>query len=361
MLRRSGWILTRLWRGLKVGAWCALGAWTAMAAYFTVPVPTWLAVLLGLIIAAVYLHALRERFSLFQWSKLSWRELPWSQASLAVTLLIASWYFGFVRPDPNQDWVPEHAQMPEVTLDGNKVHVRNVRNFTWRSESDFTEAYCDRTYDLSTLNSVYYVLSPIFNLRAVAHVWVCFGFSDGQHVAISVEARRLKNRPYGLFASMFRQFQLIYVVGDERDVVGVRGAIWGSEVRFYPANATDERKRALFTDMLRRADALGKQPEFYHLIANNCMNNVTYHVQRIADQPLPNDLMLLFTGFSDRAAYNFGFLDTQGLSFAQSRQAFRIDEWMRDTPLDETFSLRLRKQLARQVADMAAGTAQVEN
>jgi hypothetical protein len=164
----------------------------------------------------------------------------------------------------------------------------------------------------------------------------------------------VKERPYGLFRSMFRQFQLIYVVGDERDIVGLSGTIWQNEVRFYPANTTDERKRAFFVDMLKRADSLGKHPEFYHLLTNNCMNNNTYHVYRLGGRPLPSNLMLVLTGFSDRAAYNNGFIDTNGLPFEKAREVFRTDEWMRDTPLDEGFSLRLRENLARQVNEATA-------
>jgi hypothetical protein len=350
----------KLWRVLVVGAWCLLGLWAALAAYFTIPVSVWLAVLLGLGIAGLFGVALRERFFVRGRPGIPWREIRWSVAALAVTAAVAGWYFGFVTPNPNEAWIPQHDRTPVVTFEGDKVHVKNVRNFTWRTGTDFTPMYHDRVYDLNALNSMYFVKSPIFNLRPVSHVWVSCGFSDGQHVSISVEARGVKERPFGMFRSMFRQFQLIYVVGEERDVVGLRGAVWQNEVRFYPANTTDERKRALVVDMLKRADSLGKHPEFYNLIANNCMNNITYHVQRLGGRPLPSDLALLLTGFSDGAAYRYGFIDTHGLSFAQARQAFRIDEWMRHTPLDESFSLRLREQLARQVADMAAGKTQAE-
>jgi hypothetical protein len=255
-----------------------------------------------------------------------------------------------VTPYPNEDWATNHAQMPHVEIVGDKIHVNNVRNFTWRTGSDFTPGYDDRVYDLNALSSAYFVLSPIFELDAVAHVWVCFGFSDGQHVAISVEARGVKDRPYRLLASMFRQFQLIYVVGDERDVVGLRAAAWKNEVRFYPARTTHERKRALFLDMMQRAHSLEEHPEFYNLFTNNCLNNVTYHLRRLGGRPLPSDASLLLTGFSDRLAYEYGYLDTD-LPFEKAHQAFRIDEWIRSTSLDKGFSLRLRDTLKRQGAD----------
>jgi hypothetical protein len=183
--------------------------------------------------------------------------------------------------------------------------------------------------------------------QTVAHVFVCFGFSDGQHVAVSVEGRRVKGRPYRIIPSMFRQFQIIYVIGDERDVVGLRGAIWKDPVYFYPARTTNERKRAIFLDMMERAHSLEDRPEFYHLLLNNCMNNITYHLRRLGGRPLPHDLQVLLTGMSDRVAHRLGYIDTE-LPFEQARRAFRIDGWMQQTALDHGFSQRLRETLARQ-------------
>jgi hypothetical protein len=149
---------------------------------------------------------------------------------------------------------------------------------------------------------------------------------------------------------MFQQYQLIYVVGDERDVVGKRGAAWKHPVRFYPIASTNERKRALFLDMMRRANHLEYEPEFYHLLTNNCMNNVTDHVRCLGGRPLPSDLRLLLTGFSDRLAYDYGYIDTD-LPFETAREVFLIDDWMQHTTLDEGFSKRLRDMLNERVAE----------
>jgi hypothetical protein len=121
-------------------------------------------------------------------------------------------------------------------------------------------------------------------------------------------------------------------------------------VRFYPARTTPERMRALFLDMMERAHSLEEYPEFYNLFMNNCLNNITYHIRRMGGRPLPNELRLLLTGFSDWYAYKYGFLDTD-LPFEKAREAYRIDECMRDVPLDDNFSKRLREVLRRQGAD----------
>jgi hypothetical protein len=141
-------------------------------------------------------------------------------------------------------------------------------------------------------------------------------------------------------------------VGDERDVVALRGKVWQNEVRFFPVRTTKDRMRALFVDMMERAHSLEEHPEFYNLVTNNCMNNITYHIRRLGGRPLPSDWRLLFTGFSDRLAYDYGFIDTD-LPFEKAREAYRIDEWMRDAPLDDKFSVRLRETLRRQGADKA--------
>jgi len=234
-------IVAALWRVACAVAWSLLGLWTALALFYNVPLPPWAATVLALAVAFLYASAFRERLFVRGRRGNPWRETRRSLAALAVTAAVAIWYFGFIKPNPNEDWITKHARMPHVEVVGDKIYVKDVRNYTWRTPTDFTPGYEDRVYDVSALSSMYFVLSPIFDLEPVAHVWVCFGFADGQHVAVSVEARGVNGRPFGLFPSMFRQFQLIYVIGDERDVVGLRGVARKAAVRFYPARTTPDR------------------------------------------------------------------------------------------------------------------------
>jgi hypothetical protein len=338
-----------VWRGFGLLLWCLLGLWTALAVYFTVPLSPWLTAIPALGIGILYITTFRERILVDGQPRFHWRELRRTLAALAVTAVVAVWYFGFVRPDPNQHWIPKHARMPHVEIEGDKVHVKNVRNFTWRTRTDFDPIYDDRVYDVSLLDSVYFAISPIFQLEEVAHVWLCFGFSDGQHVAVSVEARLPQGGSFRFLGSMFRQFQLIYVIGDERDVVGLRGAVWQNEVRVYPARATKEAMRALFLDIMERAHSLEEHPEFYNLFTNNCLNNLTHQIRRLG-RPMPSEFRLILTGFSDRLAFEYGFLDTD-LPFEKAREIYRVDQWMQNTELDESFSQRLRETLRRQGAD----------
>ncbi|MFO0948309.1 MAG: DUF4105 domain-containing protein [Planctomycetota bacterium] len=315
-------LIVGLGRAISFTFWILLGAWVALAVYYTVPLPGWLVTALAIGIAILFVRAQRERFRFYQWFHTPWRSKRFSASALVVTLAVSIFYFGFVVPDPNVEWAPEQARHPVVEFDGDKVRISNIRNFTWRTATDFTPGWYDREYDLNKLETMYYVVVPLPMFNGVAHVFVCFGFSDGKSVAVSVEGRRMKGQRYELIPSMFRQFQLVYVVGDERDVVGIRGAVWKKPVFFYPARTTQERKRWIFVDMMKRAHSLEDHPEFYHLITNNCMNNILYHLRRLGGRPLPHDLRVLMTGLSDRVAYNLGYIDTD-LPFEKARLSHR--------------------------------------
>lgn len=350
---RMGRILQKLWKFLRACIWWGLGIWATLALFFTAPGPGWFGGVLATAVVVLFWFSSRESFSLLRWVRTPWNEKRMSTVAAVAVALVAVYYFGFVTPDPNQDWAPEHSRVPVVDIVGDKVHVRDVRNFTWRTATDFTPGFYEREYDMSAINSMYYVVAPMPIWEGVAHVFVCFGFSDGQHVAVSVEGRRVKGIPYRIIPSLFRQYQLIYVVGDERDVVGLRGAIWKKPVFFYPANTTPDRMQAIFVDMMQRAHDLEENPEFYHLITNNCMNNITDHLRCLGGRPLPHDVQLLLTGLSDRVAHRLGYIDTD-LPFEQARQAFRVDQWMQTTELDEGFSERLRARIDQQVAEQSA-------
>lgn len=323
--------------------WALLGLWAVLAIWYCSPLSKWVNLAIGIAITGAFAAS---------FGKLVWPEGRVSKRRRQVLAAfavggVALWYFGFVHPSLSIKWATDHAHMPRVEVDGRIVRVQNARNFTWRTRTDFDATFYDRTYDADKIETMYYVVAPMPTVDAIAHVMVCFAFSDGQAVTISVEGRRPQGVEYGLLPSLFRQFQLIYVIGDERDVIGVRGAVWKIPVRMYPARTTPERMRAIFLDMARRAHELEEKPEFYNLIFNNCMNNITYHLRRLGGRPLPSDLAVLLTGLSDRVAYRLGYIKTD-LPFELARRAFRVDLWMQQTSLDETFSARLRETLVRQ-------------
>jgi hypothetical protein len=262
-------------------------------------------------------------------------------AVLCVVLIIGVATWARRRPSHQRAWVGEQAVLPSVSLSDDRVHVRNVRDFTYRTGSDFTPAYRDRMYDLDRLRRVWFGLSP-FNRdwRGPAHAFLSFEFSDGQYVGVSVEARRQVGEKYSLWKGALRQYELIYVIAEERDLVGVR-VVKDDPVYLYPMRATPDQARALFVRMLRRAREVEQRPEFYNTFSNNCTTNILDPVNQIADKDIPFGLEILLPGYSDKLAHERGLIDTD-LPLEQARTRFEVNERARAAIHAPDFSVRIR-------------------
>lgn len=248
----------------------------------------------------------------------------------------------FTSPSDARDWIAEHRVLAQATIAGDTVRVRNVRSFTYVARSTFTPSYADRTYDLSKLQTVWYVLSPFSEgWRGPAHSFVSFGFSDSQFVSISVEARREVGETYGILTGLFRQFEVMYVIGDETDLVGQRAAFGDDRVYLYPIRASPEKMRAMFLSMIDRANALRTRPEFYNTATNNCTSNVVAHVNAIAPGTVAAGIRTILPGYTDEVAMRLGLIDTE-LDLATARDRFLINARARQHLGDPAFSFRIR-------------------
>jgi hypothetical protein len=246
------------------------------------------------------------------------------------------------RPTHARTWRPEQAVLPAVTLTDSLVHVRNVRDFTFRSATDFTPAYRDRTYDLRKLDRVWFVLSPFNrNWRGPAHSFLSFGFSDGQYVSVSVEARREAGENYSIVRGALRKFELMYVIGEERDVIGVRAVTQDDPVYLYPVRTTPEQARALFTAMLKRAAEIEREPVFYNTFTNNCTTNILDPVNDLLEKDIPLSLGIVLPGYSDKLAFERGLIDTD-LPLEEARKRFQVNDRARAAIHTPDFSVRIR-------------------
>jgi hypothetical protein len=248
-----------------------------------------------------------------------------------------------MSPSGDRDWIPEQAVLPEASIEGPTVRVRNVRSFAYTARASFTPRYSDRTFDLDKLTSVWYVLTP-FNesWRGPAHSFVSFGFADSQFVAISVEARREPGETYDAFTGLFNRFELMYVIGDERDLIGQRAAFDSDRVYLYPVKANRDRMRAMFVAMLERANKLRTEPEFYNTITNNCTSNVVAHVNQVAPRTVPSGIKTILPGYTDEVAHRLGLIDTD-LNLDLARERYLINARARRFLNDPQFSLRIRE------------------
>ena len=255
--------------------------------------------------------------------------------ALAVSLSLS-------HPSNDRRWAPEHAVLPHADIRGDSIRIHNVRNFSYASATDFAPRYEERAYDLSTIESVWFIVTPFSrNWRGPAHTFVSFGFADSQFVSISVEARREPGEQYAVLTGLFERFELIYVIGDERDLIGSRTAFADHDVYVYPVRAPRDKIRELFVEMLERTNGLRTHPEFYNTVTNNCTSNVVAHVNSVAPGKIPHWLKTILPGYSDEVAYSLGLIDTS-ITLAEARNRFRVNDRAKRFARRGDFSIRIR-------------------
>ena len=241
-----------------------------------------------------------------------------------IVLLLAGLAWSNVRARTDRTWSPDMALMPSAEFDGDLVHVRNIRNVRYETTEKYVVGWYDRTFDLRRLESVWYMVEPFSGMKGPAHTLVSFGFEGGDYVAISVELRREPGEHFSPVRGMLKQYELMYVVADERDVLGLRANYRHDDVYLYPVRTTPEQRRRLFVSMLERANDLRARPEFYNTLTNTCTTNIVRHVNGLAPRKVPLSYKVLLPGYSDRLAYDLGLLDTD-LPFAAARDRYRIN------------------------------------
>jgi Domain of unknown function (DUF4105) len=249
-----------------------------------------------------------------------------------------------IEPSHDRDWAPEVARLPHATIEGDLVTLHDIRNFDYRTETDFTAAYDERTFDLRKLNALDVVTSYWMG-PAIAHVFLSFGFGD-DHVAVSVEARKERAEGYSSVQGFFKRYELIYVVGDERDLIRVRTNYRRDppeDVYLYRARVPVENVRRLFLEYVRAINALGDAPRFYDTVTTNCTTTILLHT-RVNPGHLPLSWKVLLSGYAAEYAYQQGRLDTS-LPFEELRRRSRINDAARAADAAPDFSRRIRRGL----------------
>lgn len=245
------------------------------------------------------------------------------------------------QPSNDRNWIEEHRLLAHAELAGDKLRVHNVRNAEFFSYRDCLVEYDDRTYNLSKLKSVDFLMVPFNDNRALAHTMLSFGFEDGEHLGVSVEVRLEKGESYDAAVGLFGQFELIYVVADERDLIRVRTEYRNCDVLIYPTKATPEQGRRLLVDVMKRVNKLHDEPEFYDTLSNNCTTNIVRHINTLAPESVPTDFRVLLPGFADNLAYELGLIDNSK-PFEEVRRNARVNDLALRYRDDPHFSQRIR-------------------
>lgn len=247
-----------------------------------------------------------------------------------------------LAPSHDRDWIPDLAVLPYADIGDDHVIVRNIRNCAYESDSDYAVNYYDKRFELPEIRTVDFIVVPFKDTPSLAHTMLSFGFADGEHVAVSVEARLEKGEKYSPVLGELRQYELIYVVADERDVIVRRTKHRDADVFIYRTIATPEQSRELFMDVMRRVNELAEVPEFYDTLSNNCTTNIVRHLNRLRPGRIPYDIRVLLPGYSDVLAYEVGLLDTS-LPFDETRRRARVTDIANQSADSPNFSTRIRR------------------
>jgi hypothetical protein len=323
--------LRRVFEGIVALAWLGVGAWASAAIWFRagLPRPLLAGVVFAFMLAAAIgaLAVIRRRGAMA------------CGVSLGALVVFAIWYSS-VKPSNDRDWTPDVARPPVAEIDGDRVTIRNIRNFDYRSETDFDERWEERSYDLSKIDGVDLFLS-YWGSPSIAHTIVSWEFADSDPLAISIETRKEKGETYSSVRGFFREYELYYVIADERDLVGLRTNHRGEHVYLYRVRMSRDRARALLVDYLEEANRMADHPKWYNAFTHNCTTAIRKHVKHVSAGN-PWNWRVLVNGYLDELMYERGTIDTS-LPFAEMKAKSEITERAKAAEDDPAFSRKIRE------------------
>jgi len=301
--------------------------WGTLAIYYSnLPWP-WLRIVVAAIFAAFGVWAL--------WIARS-RRLRWIFAGVFLVLCV---WWASIPPSNDREWRKEVAVTANATITGDRVRIMDVRDFDYRDKNDFTVRYKEREVSLSHLTGVDFYLSFWVD-GPVGHTFLSFTFDDAPPVSISIETRPEVGEGFSPIASIFKQFELIYIVGEERDLVRVRTNYRDERVFLYHLRVSPEAARRLFLVYLERINELHDHPEWYNLFSDNCTVNIVRYANR-AGRTGRFDIRHLLNGFVDRYFYSTGLVNTS-IPFDELRRRSNITESSRAAGSGDDYWQRIR-------------------
>jgi Domain of unknown function (DUF4105) len=255
--------------------------------------------------------------------------------------IVLVWWLN-IKPSNDGDWQPDVARTAWVEIDGDRVTIHNFRNCEYRSETDYTNCWSDRTVYLSQIRAADLFLTN-WGIRWVSHPIVSFQFGDNDHVAFSIEARYKTGQAYSPFLGFFRQYGLIFVTSDERDVIRLRTNYRkDEEVYMYRAKLQPDTARAMFLTYVAYLNQLKDHPEWYNELTRNCTTTINSQLAASVNDPQPWNYQLILNGTLDELLYDRGRLVTGGLTFPELKQREHINAAAQAANQSADFSALIR-------------------
>lgn len=327
----------------NVLVWISVGVfflWAIGAIYYLLYLPPWLRIFLAaayVIAIPYYLWRIRDRSTARAWI---------AGSVLAVYLATL-----LIRPSNDRVWDPDQAKVAMTSIQDGIVTINNFRSCRYRSESDYDMHFQTKRFPLERIDSVWFLVQKFTAAESLAHVFLSIGLKpDPEHAreyfSVSVEIRRELGETYDPIKGLYRNYELTHVIGDERDLIGVRTVHRPDDrVYMYRVNATPEQAQHLFVKFADRIQSLQSSPQFYHSLLNNCANGITGLTYELTPEPINwRDSRIVLPGHSGQFAWESGLIGDRagGQTFEQLEASSRIDELARAAGVTETFSHNIR-------------------
>jgi Domain of unknown function (DUF4105) len=310
---------------LSTGVWSALALWYRSGFGDFLQGPTAAFAVLVAVAATIGLATSKR-----------WIGLGIYAAAFALVLV----WWSTITPSGNRNWTPDVARNVTAAVDGNRLVVTNVRNFKWRSDTNFDQRWEQRTYDLAELSNVDLIMS-YWGSEAIAHTIISFGFTNGDRLAFSIETRKEVGEGYSPIAGFFKQYELAIVAADERDVVQVRTNVRDEDVRIYRLRMTPPNARTLLLAYVAEANELASRPRFYNTLTTNC-TTLVFQMVRMIHPGLPLDPRVLLSGYLPDYVYQLGATNT-AMPFERLRALSRVSVRALQVGGDQDFSRKIRQ------------------
>ena len=268
--------------------------------------------------------------------------IGWGGAAVVLGFLSVLGWWLTLRPSSDREWETSLERTPIVERDGDAVTIHNVRNFRYRTTEDFDELWETRNYDLKKLRGVDLFI-VYWGPKFMAHTIASWEFDGGVHLPISIEVRKVRGEKFSAIQGFFRRFELHYVVGDERDLIGLRTNYRKEEAFLYRLTIQRETALGILKEYLSELEVLATRPRWYNAATRNCTTAIRRHVKRVSPND-PWDLRILLNGRLDELLYERAHVDTT-LPFAELRARSAISDRAHDTPEGADFSAHIRADL----------------
>jgi Domain of unknown function (DUF4105) len=234
---------------------------------------------------------------------------------------ILGWWLT-LKPTNDSDWQPDVAQKASADIQGDEVTFHNVRNCDYRTETDYTPHWETRTVHISQITGIDMAID-YWGSPWIAHPIVSFQFADAPPLCFSIEVRKKLGQTYSAIEGFYRQFELIYIVADEGDVIRVRTNYRGEDIYLYRTTIPPEHARERFLEYIRSLNELRNKPRWYNAITTNCTTSI--RAQHPPHERIPWDWRILLNGKGDEMMYERHLLVTGGLPFAELKARSLID------------------------------------